>query len=345
MISRVVSGVVALLATSLLGGCATAATKADASKKQVDVAYQQFILSEDGTKPYNLTFLPQLAQQCGARIQPKVRAGGVAILGNILVNVISEVASAVTKELQKLVNAKVAEYSTDISGKGTRVSFYSPDLWWSTSTDGSRQYSCFLIVVNTCSASSVENPKGVCRYTKGDQARVFIIGQYKLTAEDLQARPLYVRVRGFDAKRNSSEKQVSIAATLKFQSIWWDGHEGHTEAPTTINVFSQKFTPTIGAIDDPGITITPLQDPKDPTKVIFKDWSTVPLLPRPPRSPGSDGTLTVTPEMAETNAPPEGLKLISKVLGGNTTQISNALDSALKSLCGKACPSQTNSSK
>jgi hypothetical protein len=340
------------IAACFLGACVTPPNKPDSASpdaasaaKHFDVTYQQFVLTEDGKKPYDLTFLPQLAQQCGATAQVKARAGGVAILGSVLLTVIGKVAGIAVTELGKLVDAQIAKYSIDMTGKDTRVGFYSPDLWWSTSDDASRQYSCFLIVVHACAKSGVDKEKNVCSYAKGDQANVMIVGQYKLTAEDLQVRPLYVRVRGFDAKRNDAQKQVSIAATLKFKSVWWDGHDGHTESLPAIDVFSMKFTPTSGADGDPGKAILPPQDPKSLSKVIFKDWSDLTLLPRPPRSAGSDGTVTVTPEIAETNAPPEALNLIKKVLGGNSTQISNALQSALKSLCGKDCTAPASSTK
>lgn len=349
MSNRAGSGLVAIIAAAVVGGCAVAPTKSDepAAAYHADVAYQQFVLTANGKMPYDLTSLGQVAGECGATSAPRAPpAGGVAILGAALGAAISEIAKAVVTELQKLVDTEIAKYSRDISGKPTRLEFYAPKLWFHKKGGSSEQYSCFLVVLNTCAASAVDKVKGVCPHTPGNQARVLVIGQYKLSGEDLQVRPLYARVRGFEAKRNTAEKEASIAVTLKFESVWWDGQEGHTDAPTTAGLIAMKFAPTPGDDSDPGIDLRlEHKDPSAPGGYAFADWEALPLLSRPPRSPGSNGTLTVTPELAETNSPPEGLTLVKKVLGGNSTQISSALENALKSLCGKTCASQSSSGK
>lgn len=349
MSNRAVSGLVAILTATILGGCVVAPTKTDQTThaSHADVVYQQFVLTADGKMPYDLASLGQVAGECGATSAPRAPpAGGVAILGTVLGAAIGEMAKAVVTELQKLVDAEIANYSSDIVGKPTRLGFYAPKLWFHKKGGSSEQYSCFLVALNACAASTVDKVKGVCPYTPGNQARVLVIGQYKLSREDLQVRPLYARIMGFEAKRNTAEKQASIAITLKFESVWWDGQEGHGDAPRTADVIAMRFVPTPGDDHDPGVDL-PIEhkDPSTPGGYAFADWETRPLLPRPPRSPGSDGTLTVTPEVAETNSPPEGLALVKNVLGSNSTQISSALQSALTSLCGKTCASQSGSGK
>jgi hypothetical protein len=331
--------------TILVGGCAAAATKPDApaAKDHVDIAYAQFVLSAEGTQPYDLSSLPQVPAECGAAPTAAApAAGGVALLAPVLTALISKIASTIGAELEKWVDAEVAKYSSDVSGKPTRVGFYSSQLWF-RKTGSQDQYSCFVIALNKCAASTVDQNAGVCPVPPGQEPRILIVGQYKLTGEDLQVRPLFGRVRGFDAKRNESEKEASIAATLKFESVWWDGHEGHTEPPTTVKVLAVKFAPTD---QDPGIDLAfkhKNPDAHSPDKYLFADWDTLPLLPRPPRSPGSEGTVAITPEVAESNTPPKGLTLIKKVLGDNSSQISDALKSALDSLCGKECAASSTS--
>jgi hypothetical protein len=347
MRNQILSGLIAFLVASLLGGCAGTATKPEAATAptHVDVTYRQFVLSSDGKAPYDLTSLGRVAGECGASSAPSApRAGGVAILATILASLVGNVASAVESDLQRWVNAQVARYSSDIAGEPTRVGFYSPDLWFRKGDGSPTRYSCFLVVLSKCPTSSIDKDTKTCPNAPETQAQVLIVGQYKLTRESLQVRPLYGRVRGFEAERNEGEKEAGIAATLKFESVWWDGHEGHIEAPLTLKVLSMKFHPTPGGNQDPGTDLAVMRR-ISPGRYAFAGWDTVPLLPRPPRSPGSYGTVTVTPDLAETNSPPEGLRLLKKVLGENSSQISDALKSALQSLCGKACAPQTGASK
>lgn len=322
------------LATASLCACAGMPTKPDDSKPtmHVDLVYDQFVLSADGKSPYDLTSLQNVPAACGAAAAPP-RAGGVAILASLATSLAGAAASAIVSELQKWVNAEIAEYSWESTGKPVRVGFYDAKRWFSVPGDAAR-YSCFIVALNSCEASQVDTDRNVCPAVGAD-TRVLIVGQYKLTGEDLQIRPLFGRVKGFEAKRNPTEKEVSIAATLNFESIWWDGHEGHREAPVTANVLSLKFVPTSGGPSDPGIDL-PVQH-KDPVHggYAFADWESQPLLQRPPESAGSDGTASITPTIAEANSPPKGWVLVQKTLSSNSSQISSALKSALQSLVPK----------
>jgi hypothetical protein len=317
---------------AMLCACVDTPTKAEQPKSHVDLAYTQFILHAGGsndTQPYNLSGLQGLPGECGATGVPP-KAGGGAILATLATSLLSKMADAIVKELQNLINAEVAKYSSDVVGKPVRVGFYSPKLWF-TKPGAADQYSCFIIALNKCDASQVDKDKGVCPNESGAHARVLIVGQFKLTPEALQLRPLFGQVRGFEAMRNAAEKEASIAATLKLDSVWWDGHEAHTAAPMTATALSLRFVPTSGDADDPGINLA-VQHRDSTGKYAYADWDSLALLPRPPQSPGSEGTVAITPSVAETNSPPKGLTLIQKVLNDNSGQISSALESALKNL-------------
>jgi hypothetical protein len=331
MRSRILFGMLTFATTALMG-CADIATKPDASspKEHVDLAYTQFILKKDVSPPIDVSLLGQVSEQCQGPPTERT-AGGTDIFSSVIGSVISYIAKAVVTELQNLVNAEIAKYSSEVVGKPSRNGFYAAQNWFVKSvpdagTSASDVYSCFAVVINKCPAASVDKGTGLCPSTV-DNAHVILVGQYRLTKESLQVRPLFGQVKGFEPKRNASAK-ASIAATLKFESVWWDGHEGHNEAPMTSEFLSMNFNPTDGGPGDPGIDLA-IKHKDAHNQYVFDDWSARPLLVRPPQSPGSDGTVSVTTTVAEANAPPELLTLIKKELGDNSSKLSSALQSAL----------------
>lgn len=320
------------LVSACLCACAGLASQPEVGQQPMhrDLAYDQFVLSADGKSPYDLTSFQGLPAECGATAAPP-KAGGVSVT-SILSSVVDKLATAIVNELKKWVNAQIAEYSNETSGKPARVGFYDDKLWF-THPGEAAKYSCFIVALNRCVTSQMDESRKVCKPESADN-RVVIVGQYRRTSEYLQVRPLFGRVKGFEARRNPSEKEASIAATLKFDSVWWDGHQGHTEPSMTAKVLALKFKPTSGEPGDPGIDL-PVEE-KDPHgHYALADWGVEPLLPRPPQSPGSSGTTSIIPTVAETNAPPRGLTLIEKALGDNSSQISSALKSALETLIPK----------
>jgi hypothetical protein len=320
-----------------LTGCALDPSPPDPashSDMQTSVSYVQFVGNAKGETPISLAeFSPQVRAEC-MKIPPAVappKAGGVNILASVATALIGSIATDIVNELKKWVSAEVAKYSVTETGKPTHVQFYSDANWFSR--DGSSErYSCFAIGLAKCAKSS-QSEDGQC---SSKDLRIVIIGQYRLTNEYLQVRTLAASVLGFGAKRGTGD--ASIAATLKVDSAWWDGHEGHQETLKDMKVLSAKFTAT--ADDAPAPEQLKIMSvhkaPDGKVTLSFPSWETQDLLPRPPQSPNSEGTVTITPTIAEANKPPGGLDWLNKFLGSNSADISIALKTALGELVPKA---------
>jgi hypothetical protein len=329
----------ALLATTfgLMTGCVIDPAKPDTgshdSDTQASVSYVQFVGNAKGETPVSLAeFSPQVRAEC-MKVPPAAtppNAGGVAILASVATALIGSIATEIVNELKKLVSAEVAKYSVTETGKSTHVQFYSDANWFSRD-GGADRYSCFAIGLAKC-AKSTQSENGQCQ---SKDLRIVIIGQYHLTNEYLQVRPLAASVLGFGAKRGTGD--ASIAATLKVDSAWWDGHEGHQETLKDMKVLSATFTATADDAPAPEqlkiMSVNKAPDGK--VTLSFPSWETQDLLPRPPQSPGSEGTVTITPTIAEANKPPGDLDWLNKFLGSNSSDISSALKSALGELVPK----------
>ncbi len=330
----------AALATTfgLLTGCVIDAANPQAASPESDmrtsVSYVQFVGDEKGETPVSLAeFSPQVRAEC-MKVPPPVaepKAGGANLLASVASALVGPVATEIVTELKKYVSAEVAKYAVTESGKATRVLFYSDAMWFSKD-GGTDRYSCFAIGVAKCPKSS-QTENGQC---PDKDLRIVIIGQYRLTNEYLQVRPLAASVLGFGAKRGSGD--ASIAATLKVDGAWWDGHEGHQAALKDMKVLSAKFTPTADDAPAPEQLeiMTVHKGPDHKITLSFPAWETQDLLVRPPQSPGSEGTVAITPTVAEASKPPGSLDWLNKVLGSDSANISSALKSALGELVPKA---------
>jgi hypothetical protein len=330
---------VSLVVTPVLGACAALGSKPGGEKPDdekpathVDLAYTQFILHSESQslKPYNLASLRDVPQECGVPEVSVPKSGGVEVL-KLADSLLGKMASAIENVLQKWVDAEIAKYSSDVVGKPAHVAFYSPQLWF-RKPGSSDKYSCFIIAMNKCDKTKIDKDRGSCPNASAEDARVLIVGQYRLTPEFLQIRPLWGQVRGFEAKRSGSD-EATISATLKFESVWWDGHQGLSVAAAPATVLTAKFKPTDDGPNDPGVDlVVKHKDAAAPGGYAFADWDLQPLLPRPPQTEGTDGTVSVIASVAEATSPPEGLKLVQKLLKEHGSDISSALSNALQGL-------------
>jgi hypothetical protein len=305
----------------------------------VDVSYIQFVLSHDDKTPVDLSNLPIPREECGGTPARggSPGAGGVGSLTAIATSVIGSAVTAFVKDLKGIVDKEIAKYSVSQAGKPVQEAFYDPALWRAKPSSSDR-YSCFVIMLTKCNGEA--DAKASCPVS---DARIVLVGQFRLTNEYLQVRPLYGTVKGFGAKLNPQPPKdtpdgkktlpATIAATLKFDSVWWDGHQGHSESPESMTVLSAKFAPSPEPYD-----LKVLVDEKDATgkaTLLPAPWETLPLFPRPPQTANSYGTVKVTATVAEANAPPSGLKFLQKVLGDDSADISSALKTALSNLVPK----------
>jgi hypothetical protein len=319
--------------------CTGSPVKPDAASvpgSHVDVAYTQFIVTDAnkaGTEPVNISGLPLVRQECGGlavqhgEVPP---GGGLGILATLATSLIGKAVTALVTDLKNWVNKEAASYATSASAKASRDPFYSSANWYTKAKDSAR-YSCFAIIETKCQKATGDTTS--C--DKAD-ARIVIIGQYRLTSEYLQSRTLYGAVGGFGATRNQDalkaatpeKPAASIVATLKFSSTWWDGREGHVETPITAEVLSSKFNPSDDASPTP-VPLKVLVDKDAQGNPTVANWEDQPLIARPPQSPGSEGTVDVIATIAEANPIPGDIKLLQKVLGDNSADIATALKSAI----------------